>query len=186
MKRVFDFSFSIFLILFTFIPFLVISLLVIVTSGFPVLFWSERIGKDNESFFMPKLRTMKNNSPQLATHLMEDANNFYTPLGKFLRQSSLDEIPQLFSVLKGKMSFVGPRPALFNQDDLIKLRIENRVHTLIPGVTGWAQVNGRDELTIEQKVGYETEYLELKSFNFDLYIIWLTIKKVLSKDGVSH
>ena len=135
---------------------------------------------------MPKFRTMKLNTPQKATHLLDDFENFYTPIGKKLRKYSLDEVPQLYSVLKGDMSLVGPRPALYNQDDLIDLRFMNQVHTLRPGITGWAQVNGRDELSIKDKVVLDTEYLVKKSMTFDIYIIWLTFIKVIKKDGISH
>jgi O-antigen biosynthesis protein WbqP len=135
---------------------------------------------------MPKIRTMKRGTPQLASHLIDNADSFYTPLGKFLRQYSIDEIPQLFSVIQGNMSFVGPRPALFNQTDLIELRNKFDICTLDPGITGWAQVNGRDELSIESKVNFDAEYLKRKSFCFDLYIIWLTLLKVIKRDGVTH
>ena len=135
---------------------------------------------------MPKFRTMKLDTPQIATHLLQDPNPYFLPFGKFLRKFSLDELPQLISIFKGDMSFVGSRPALYNQDDLIKLRVSKGLDKLKPGLTGWAQVNGRDELSIQSKVDYEVEYMKRRSFLFDLYIIWLTLLKIIKKDGVSH
>ena len=151
-----------------------------------VLFWSERIGKDNIIFSMPKFRTMKTDTPQLATHLLQDPESFYTPLGKVLRKYSLDELPQIFSVIKGDMSLVGPRPALFNQYDLMELRKKKGVDKLKPGITGLAQINGRDEMSIPDKVRYDEDYLQRSSMRLDLYILWLTLLKVLRTEGVSH
>ncbi len=165
---------------------IIIALLVKADSSGPIIYWSDRVGKNNEIFSMPKFRTMLEDTEDIATHLMKDPFKKITKLGLNLRNFSLDEIPQLFSILKGDMSFVGPRPALYNQDDLIGLRTEKFVDSLVPGITGWAQVNGRDELTIRQKVELDTEYLNRRSFFFDLFIILLTIKKVLFKSGVSH
>ena len=165
---------------------LLLILLVKISSKGNSLHWSRRVGKENKIFMMPKFRTMQVNTPQVATHLMKDPGSYYTSIGLFLRKYSLDELPQLFSIVQGNMNFVGPRPALYNQDDLIKLRTENSIHLLVPGVTGWAQVNGRDELAIPQKVEFEKEYLKKKSLRFDLYIIWLTFIKVIKRDNVSH
>ncbi len=169
-----------------FVPLLFITLLVKLTSKGPVFYWSDRIGKNNIIFMMPKFRTMKTETPAVATHLLGDPDHYLTPIGKFLRKSSLDELPQLFSILKGDMSFVGPRPALFNQEDLIALRTMKRIHFLTPGLTGWAQVNGRDDLPIPIKVDYDEYYLLHKSFLFDLKIIVLTFIKVLCSEGVTH
>lgn len=186
MKRLFD----IFIVLITLPiliwPILLVSILVKLTSQGPVLYWSDRVGINNEIFKMPKFRSMKVDTPAVATHLLADPQSVLTPIGNFLRKSSLDELPQLWNIVKGDMSFVGPRPALFNQDDLIALRSENNVHTLVPGLTGWAQVNGRDELPIPQKVELDKEYLARRSFLFDLRILWLTFLKVIRKEGVSH
>ena len=168
------------------IPMLIIAVAVRVTSFGPVLYWSDRVGQGNVIFKMPKFRTMLLDTPTVATHLMTSHEKFLTPIGKFLRRASLDELPQLFSILKGEMSFVGPRPALFNQNDLIAFRTKNGVDQLLPGLTGWAQVNGRDELTIPEKVSLDMEYVEKQSFWFDLKILWLTCLKVIHKDGVSH
>ena len=186
MKRFFD------LLLALILSFLLIWLIVLVaivvrlSSKGPVLYWSSRIGVNNQLFKMPKFRTMRAQTPVLATHLMTNPNVFLSPLGAFLRRFSLDELPQLFSILKGEMSFVGPRPALFNQDDLITLRTEKGVDKLVPGVTGWAQVNGRDDLSIPEKVDLDVEYLNRQSFWFDLQIIWITLLKVVRSEGVSH
>jgi len=189
LKRIFD----ILLILVGLIIFspliLVTYLLVKLTSQGPALYWSQRVGKNNQVFGMPKFRSMRVGTPQLATHLMNqqsNPNSFLTPVGGFIRKSSLDELPQLWSVLKGDMSIVGPRPALFNQDDLIALRTQHGVHILKPGITGWAQVNGRDELPIPQKVALDAYYLKHQSLWLDCYIILLTVFKVLKRDGVSH
>jgi len=168
------------------LPMLVVALLVKLTSRGPVVYWSDRVGKDNAIFRMPKFRTMRTETPAVATHLLNDPDYYLTPVGKFLRKSSLDELPQFWSVLTGDMSFVGPRPALFNQDDLIKLRTDKGIHRLVPGITGWAQINGRDELPIPVKVGFDEEYLKRRSFFFDLKILWMTFLKVLKREGVTH
>jgi O-antigen biosynthesis protein WbqP len=185
-KRIFDlslaFTFSIVLIL----PLCIVALLVRVTSKGPILYWSDRVGQNNTLFRMPKFRTMRIGTPAVATHLLLDPTSYLTPIGSFLRKSSLDELPQLWSILKGDMSFVGPRPALFNQDDLIALRTQNGVCALLPGLTGWAQVNGRDELPIPEKVALDTHYLNNQSFWLDIRILWMTFLKVLKREGVSH
>jgi len=186
MKRIFDLILVIFLLLVLLISLLLIAILVIATSKGPALYWSKRIGKNNKIFKMPKFRSMMTGTPAVATHLLDDPDSYLSPIGGFLRLSSLDELPQLFSVLKGDMSFVGPRPALFNQDDLIALRTEKGVHKLLPGITGWAQVNGRDELSIPDKVALDVEYLNHQSFWFDIKILWMTFLKVVKRDGVSH
>lgn len=186
MKRTFDFTVSLFLLGIWGFPMLIIALLVKATSRGPVLYWSDRVGKGNTIFKMPKFRTMKINTPAVATHLMEKPDQYLTSIGKFLRKSSLDELPQLFSILKGDMSFVGPRPALYNQDDLIELRTKKGIHKIITGLTGWAQINGRDDLPIPIKVDFDEYYLKHRSFLFDLKIIFLTIIKSIRKDGVSH
>ncbi|NOQ81314.1 MAG: sugar transferase [Methylophaga sp.] len=186
MKRLFDLI-LVTLIFFIFLwPICLVAILVKLTSRGPALYWSDRVGKQNGIFQMPKFRSMNIDTPAIATHLLEDPKSVLTPIGDFLRKSSLDELPQLWSILKGDMSFVGPRPALFNQDDLIDLRTVHDVHNLVPGLTGWAQVNGRDELPIPQKVELDKEYLKKRSFSFDLYILWLTFVKVIKRDGVSH
>ena len=185
-KRIFDFFLAILLFLVFILPMVAISIAIKTTSPGKVLFWSERVGKDNKIFLMPKFRTMRVGTPQLATHLLKNVDEAYTPIGKSLRSYSLDELPQLLSVLKGDMSFVGPRPALFNQDDLIDLRGKLDINRLKPGITGWAQINGRDELSIEEKANFDREYVDRKSLSFDFYIIWLTVLKVIKKDGVSH
>jgi O-antigen biosynthesis protein WbqP len=166
--------------------FLFITLAVRLTSRGPVLYWSDRVGLNNSIFRMPKFRTMKINTPAVATHLLANPDQYLTSMGSFLRKTSLDELPQLWSIMKGDMSFVGPRPALFNQDDLIALRSQHGVHELVPGLTGWAQINGRDELPIPDKVKLDVEYLQRQSFWFDLKILWLTFIKVVRRDGVSH
>jgi len=168
------------------LPMLLTAISVRLTSKGPALYWSDRIGQGNVIFKMPKFRSMRVDTPAVATHLMTDPNTFLTPIGGFLRRSSLDELPQLFSVLKGDMSFIGPRPALFNQDDLIVLRTEQGVDRLMPGITGWAQVNGRDEMPIPKKVVLDVEYLLRQSFWFDLKILWMTFLKVVRRDGVVH
>lgn len=167
-------------------PIAVVAIAVRLTSPGPALYWSDRIGKNNRVFKMPKFRSMRIDTPAVATHLLQNPGQWLTPIGSFLRKTSLDELPQLWSILKGDMSFVGPRPALYNQEDLIALRTEKGVHELVPGLTGWAQVNGRDELPVEQKVELDAEYLNKRSFLFDLKILWMTSLKVLSRDGVSH
>jgi len=168
------------------LPVIMFSVLVKLTSKGPVLYWSDRVGKNNAIFKMPKFRSMKIDTPVVATHLLADPKSVLTPVGDFLRKSSLDELPQLWCILKGDMSFVGPRPALFNQDDLIALRTEKGVVKLVPGLTGWAQVNGRDDLSIMEKVALDVEYMERQSFWFDMKVLWLTVKKVFRRDGVSH
>ena len=186
MKRLFDLFLALTAVCIFAIPLLVVAVLVKVTSPGPVLYWSDRVGRRNRIFRMPKFRSMRLGTPAVATHLLSDPASHLTPIGSFLRRSSLDELPQLWSILVGDMSFVGPRPALFNQDDLIALRTKAGVHDLQPGLTGWAQINGRDELPIPQKVALDAEYLRQRSFLFDLRIIWLTALKVVKSDGVSH
>jgi len=186
MKRFIDLLFSLLLIPILFFPLVLIILAVKMTSSGPAIYWSTRIGIDNITFEMPKFRTMAKDTPAIATHLLEDPEKYYTSIGKLLRKFSLDEIPQLWSIIKGDMSFIGPRPALFNQVDLIQLRTERGIHKLKPGITGWAQVNGRDELSILEKVNLEEEYLKNMSYKKNLYILWLTVIKVLSKSNVSH
>jgi len=186
MKRLFDLFFVVVILAVTVIPMLCVALLVKLTSKGSVLYWSNRVGMHNQIFSMPKFRSMKVDTPAVATHLLEDPKSVLTPIGDFLRKTSLDELPQLWCVLKGDMSFVGPRPALFNQDDLIALRTKKGVHQLPVGITGWAQVNGRDELPIPQKVALDAEYLHRQSFRLDMYILWLTFIKVMRRDGVSH
>lgn len=186
MKRLFDFTCSFMAFIFLAIPMLVTALAVRLTSPGPVLYWSNRVGRNNSIFKMPKFRTMRTDTPAVATHLLGDPDRWLTPIGKFLRKSSLDELPQLFSILTGDMSIVGPRPALFNQDDLIALRTDEGVHQLTPGLTGWAQINGRDELPIPVKVEYDKWYLQHRSFLLDLKIIVLTFVKVVKKEGVTH
>jgi O-antigen biosynthesis protein WbqP len=186
MKKIFDLIMAISLFLILLLPVLVIAVSIYFTSKGPVIYWSDRVGRDNKIFKMPKFRTMRVDTPQVASHLLQNPDNFLSPIGKFLRRTSLDELPQLFSILKGDMSFVGPRPALFNQDDLIILRSEKGLDMLIPGLTGWAQINGRDELSIPEKVALEVEYLQKKSFWFDLKILWVTFIKVINNQGVTH
>jgi len=186
MKRIFDLILAIFLSLLLSALILLAAILVVVTSRGPALYWSDRVGINNKIFKMPKFRSMLIDTPAVATHLLNNPDAYLSPIGGFLRRSSLDELPQLFSVLKGDMSFVGPRPALFNQDDLIALRTVNGVDKLLPGITGWAQVNGRDELSIPDKVALDIEYLDRQSFWFDIKILWMTFLKVVKRDGVSH
>ena len=186
MKRIIDILLSVGILIILLLPILLIALLVRFTSNGKALYWSDRVGKNGVLFRMPKFRTMQVDTPTVASHLMTNPNAFLSPIGVFLRRLSLDELPQLFSVLKGDMSFVGPRPALFNQDDLIALRIEKGVDKLLPGITGWAQVNGRDELSIPDKVALDVEYLNRQSFWFDIKILWMTFLKVLKREGVSH
>ncbi len=186
MKRLFDLGLALIASVILAIPVLLVAVLVKVTSSGPVLYWSDRVGRHNHNFKMPKFRSMRIGTPAVATHLLQDPNAWLTPIGSFLRKSSLDELPQLWSILVGDMSFVGPRPALFNQDDLVALRTEFGVDKLMPGLTGWAQINGRDELPIPQKVVLDVEYLQRRSFWFDIRIIWLTAVKVVKRDGVSH
>jgi O-antigen biosynthesis protein WbqP len=186
MKRFLDLVLGIVATVVLIFPLLLLVLAVRFTSKGPVLYWSDRVGRNNHFFKMPKFRSMHVGTPAVATHLLIDAASHLTPIGSFLRKSSLDELPQLWSILKGDMSFVGPRPALFNQQDLICLRTARGVHTLVPGLTGWAQVNGRDELPISDKVQLDVEYLHQQSLWFDIRILWLTFIKVLRRDGVSH
>ena len=186
MKRIFDSFLAVIVIILLFIPVVLVVLAVWLTSRGSALYWSERIGKNNIIFKMPKFRSMLIDTPAVATHLLDNPDSYLSPIGGFLRFSSLDELPQLFSVLKGDMSFVGPRPALYNQDDLISLRTEKAVDKLLPGITGWAQVNGRDELSIPDKVALDVEYLNRQSFWFDMKILWMTFLRVVNRDGVSH
>ena len=185
MKRVFDICLGCLAALILFVPMLLVALAVRLTSTGPALFWSDRVGRNNVIFKMPKFRSMRVGTPAVATHLLADARSHLTPIGSFLRKTSLDELPQLWSILAGDMSFVGPRPALFNQQDLIALRTEQGVHTLMPGLTGWAQVNGRDELPIPAKVQLDVAYLQRQSLWFDVLIIWMTFIKVLRQDDVT-
>lgn len=186
MKRLMDLVGGILALLLLAGPVCIVAILVRLTSKGSVLYWSDRVGRNNVVFKMPKFRTMRMDTPAVATHLLPDPKSFLTPIGGFLRKSSLDELPQLWSILVGDMSFVGPRPALFNQNDLIALRTEQGVDTLTPGLTGWAQVNGRDELPIPQKVAFDIQYLQRQSFAFDMRILWLTFIKVIRRDGVTH
>ena len=186
MKRIFDLFLSLCLVPLLLVPTLVIAILVRLTSKGPALYWSDRVGLGNAIFKMPKFRTMRIDTPAVATHLLNDPDAHLTPIGPFLRKSSLDELPQLWSVLKGDMSFVDPRPALFNQDDLIALRTERGVHRLIPGITGWAQINGRDDIPIPKKVEFDEYYLLHRSFLLDIKIILLTVFKVVRREGVVH
>lgn len=186
MKRVFDFVLGLVAAALLLVPIVIVAILVRITSAGPALYWSDRVGRNNTIFKMPKFRSMRVGTPAVATHLLADPKVHLTPIGSLLRKSSLDELPQLWSILVGDMSFVGPRPALFNQDDLIALRTEHGVHKLVPGLTGWAQVNGRDELPIPQKVVLDAEYLQKQSLWFDISILWLTFVKVVRRDGVSH
>ena len=186
MKRIFDLLLGVAILVLLVAPMLLISIAVRFSSKGPALYWSDRIGKNNRNFEMPKFRSMLTGTPAVATHLLDNPGAYLSPIGRFLRHSSLDELPQLFSVLKGDMSFVGPRPALYNQDDLITLRTEKGVDKLLPGITGWAQVNGRDDLSIPDKVALDAEYLNHQSFWFDVKILWMTFLKVIKRDGVSH
>jgi len=186
MKKIFDLLLSLFLVVVLSLPMCLIAVFVKLTSRGPVLYWSDRVGQENKIFKMPKFRTMRMDTPAVATHLLKNPDQYLTPLGKFLRKSSLDELPQLWCILTGEMSFVGPRPALYNQDDLIELRTKRGVHFLIPGITGWAQVNGRDELPIPVKVELDEYYLHNKSFLLDMKILLITLFKVLRCEGVKH
>lgn len=186
MKRFFDLVLALGASLFLALPFLLLWMAVRTTSKGPALYWSERVGRNNHLFKMPKFRSMRIGTPAVATHLLADPKQFLTPVGSFLRKSSLDELPQLWSILKGDMSLVGPRPALFNQDDLIALRTQYGVEKLVPGLTGWAQINGRDELPIPDKVKLDVEYLHHQSFWLDIKIIFLTFLKVVLRDGIQH
>jgi len=186
MKRAFDLFLAFIALFLLFIPLLLVALTVKVSSKGPAIYWSQRVGRQNRLFNMPKFRSMRIDTPAVATHLLADPKEYLTPIGSFLRKSSLDELPQLWSILNGDMSFVGPRPALFNQDDLIAFRTQAEVHLLKPGLTGWAQVNGRDELPISYKVKLDVEYKQRQSMRFDVHILWLTVLKVIKRDGVSH
>jgi O-antigen biosynthesis protein WbqP len=185
-KRIFDIILAVIALCLFLLPIFLLSIIVKLTSRGPIIYWSDRVGRDNVLFRMPKFRTMHTDTPVVATHLMTDPNRFLTSIGKFLRQSSLDELPQLYNIIRGDMSFGGPRPALFNQDDLIALRTNKGIHKLIPGITGWAQINGRDNLAIPAKVQYDEYYLQHRSFILDLIILWKTIYKVIKKDDVTH
>ena len=185
-KRLLDLGLAVFALIVLCVPIALISLLVKLTSPGPVLYWSDRVGQYNRLFRMPKFRSMRVGTPAVATHLLVDPASHLTPIGSFLRKTSLDELPQLWSILAGDMSFVGPRPALFNQHDLIELRTLHGVHALVPGLTGWAQINGRDELSIPDKVAFDVEYLKRRSLRFDCEILWKTALKVLHRDGVAH
>lgn len=186
MKRIFDLTLAIIVLVLSFVPLILIAIAVRSSSNGPVIHWSNRVGRYNAIFSMPKFRTMRIDTPQVATHLLRNPMRYETPIGPFLRKTSLDELPQLFNIFKGDMSFVGPRPALFNQHDLIQLRTKAKVHLLLPGITGWAQINGRDALSIPEKVALDTAYLKQQSFVFDIKILWATVLKVLKRDGVSH
>lgn len=186
MKRAFDLLAALCAAMLLLLPIGVIALVVRFTSAGPALYWSDRVGQNNRIFKMPKFRSMRLDTPAVATHLLSDPSRYLTPVGPFLRKTSLDELPQLWSILKGDMSLVGPRPALFNQHDLIELRTQAGVHRLVPGLTGWAQIHGRDELPIPEKVRLDAEYLEKQSFWLDLKIIVLTVWRVLRSDGVAH
>ena len=185
-KRAFDLFLALAAAVVLAVPVLLVSAIVRLTSPGPALYWSDRVGRLNTIFKMPKFRSMRVGTPAVATHLLADPNAYLTPIGSFLRKSSLDELPQLWSILVGDMSFVGPRPALFNQHDLIELRTQLGVHELVPGLTGWAQINGRDELPIPEKVKLDAEYLQRQSLWFDIRILWLTFLKVVRRDGVTH
>ena len=186
MKRIFDLLLAVVILALLVIPMLLICIAVRLSSKGSALYWSNRIGRNNEIFKMPKFRSMLIDTPDVATHLLNTSDSYLSPIGGFLRSTSLDESPQLFSVLKGDMSFIGPRPALHNQDDLIALRTKKGVDKLLPGITGWAQVNGRDKLSIPDKVALDVEYLNRQSFWFDMKILWMTFLKVMKRDGVSH
>ena len=186
MKRVFDIFLGCLAALILFVPVLLVAMAVRLTSKGPALYWSDRVGRNNVIFKMPKFRSMQVGTPAVATHLLADASLHLTPIGSFLRKSSLDELPQLWSILVGDMSFVGPRPALYNQQDLIALRTDQGVHILVPGLTGWAQVNGRDELSIPEKVQLDVAYMQRQSLWFDVLIMWMTFVKVLRRDDVTH
>ena len=186
MKRIFDLLLALTAAVVLAVPVLLVAMAVRLTSPGPALYWSDRVGRHNKIFKMPKFRSMRVGTPAVATHLLADPKAHLTPIGSFLRKSSLDELPQLWSILVGDMSFVGSRPALFNQHDLIELRTQRGVHELVPGLTGWAQINGRDELPIPDKVKLDAEYLQRKSLGFDIRILWLTLVKVLRRDGVTH
>ena len=186
MKRFLDLIFAVVLIIILSLPLLIICLGIRLTSEGPSIYWSDRVGRDNIIFRMPKFRSMRVGTPVMATHMLKNPELYLTPIGSFLRKSSLDELPQLWSILRGDMSFVGPRPALFNQNYLVSLRSKVGLHKLLPGLTGWAQVNGRDELSIPQKIALEIEYMQRQSLWFDIKILWLTALKIVSQNGVFH
>jgi O-antigen biosynthesis protein WbqP len=186
MKRFFDLILALIILIPVLIVMLFIAIAILITSKGALLYWSDRVGINNTIFKMPKFRSMIDTTPAVATHLLVNPETYLSPVGGFLRKTSLDELPQLYSIIKGDMSFVGPRPALFNQDDLVALRSKNSLDKILPGLTGWAQINGRDELTIFEKVELEVEYLERKSFWFDLKILWITFLKVLNMQSISH
>ena len=186
LKRSFDCLLSLLLLTFLILPMVLIALLVKLTSQGPALYWSDRVGRHNAIFKMPKFRTMRTDTPAVASHLLSNSERFLTPIGNVLRKTSLDELPQLLSILGGDMSFVGPRPALYNQDDLIELRTKKGIHLLTPGLTGWAQINGRDELPIPVKVDFDEHYLKHYSLALDIRIIFLTFVKVVKREGVTH
>jgi O-antigen biosynthesis protein WbqP len=186
MKRIFDLAMAGFLLCILSVPFIAVALMVKLTSRGAVIYWSDRVGVNNSIFRMPKFRTMRIDTPAVATHLMRNPDIYLTPIGSFLRKFSLDELPQLYSILKGDISFVGPHPVLYNQDDLVELRTEKGIHKLIPGITGWAQVNGRDELPIPIKVEFDEYYLKNRSFLLDLKILLMTFIKVVRREGVTH
>jgi O-antigen biosynthesis protein WbqP len=186
LKRLFDLIIALLATCLLLLPILLVALCVKLTSRGPAVYWSDRVGRNNAIFRMPKFRSMRINTPAVATHLLGNPDQYLTPIGSFLRKSSLDELPQLWSILKGDMSLVGPRPALYNQDDLIALRTEKQVHLIVPGLTGWAQINGRDELPIPDKVLLDVYYLEHQSFWLDMRILLLTFFKVIKRDGVTH
>ncbi len=186
MKRLFDLALATLVVLLLILPCSAVAVIVRITSRGPVLYWSDRVGRYNRIFKMPKFRSMRVGTPAVATHLLSDPDTYLTPIGSFLRKSSLDELPQIWSIIKGDMSFVGPRPALYNQHDLIELRTQSGVHTLMPGLTGWAQVNGRDELPIPQKVALDTEYLRRQTIKFDIRILFMTAAKVIMRSDVTH
>lgn len=185
-KRLFDLMLGIVALAILALPIIAVALAVRLTSKGPALYWSDRVGVNNILFKMPKFRSMRVGTPAVATHLLSDPSSHLTPIGSFIRKTSLDELPQLWSILKGDMSFVGPRPALFNQHDLIEMRTEKGVHRILPGLTGWAQVNGRDDIPLNKKVQFDVEYLQRQSLLFDIRILWLTFLKVVKRDGVSH
>jgi O-antigen biosynthesis protein WbqP len=186
LKRFFDFLLAVILLPFLMVLGLFLWVVIRLTSEGPAIYWSDRVGKDNIIFKMPKFRTMMKNTPPVATHLLINPKSHLTPIGSFLRRNSLDEIPQILCILRGQMTFVGPRPALFNQRDLIAMRNKAGIQKLLPGLTGWAQVNGRDELSLQQKVILEIEYIERQSFRFDIKILWMTFLNVLKRSGVLH
>nr|WP_315475775.1 sugar transferase [uncultured Undibacterium sp.] len=186
MKRLADLVLAFIAAIILLFPFVIVSLMVRLTSKGPIIYWSDRVGRYNQIFKMPKFRSMLIDTPAVATHLLTNPDQYLTPVGSFLRKSSLDELPQLWSIIKGDMSFVGPRPALYNQADLIALRTEKQVHTIVPGLTGWAQINGRDELPIPQKVELDAYYLQHQSLALDIKILFRTFFKVIKRDGVTH